>query len=492
MSQPVPTPALPRAERDLGDDLDTGLAISPADIGERLWLLFISMRTGLVLILTLAVLGLIGTLLVQAPAGLTSDPQAYAAWLETLRPKYGGWTNVFDTLGFFSIFSSIWFKGLVVLLTTSILACSVNRAPHLWKQAVHPRTNMSESFFDHAPLSAMFETDVAPAATASQVARALKTRRFRTVVQEDADAGTIHLYADKNRWGPFGTVLAHVSLVFILVGAVVGGATGFRNSEFAVSVGSKVDVGYGTGLTVEAKSFTDSYYNNGSPSDYASELVLYKDGQQVAGQTIRVNQPLRYGDVAFYQSFFGAAAAVKVADAKGAVIYQQGVPLLWTSNDGTRRVGQLVLPDQGLTAYVYGAASGEVDPEIKAGQMKIEVYQAGTEEGAPIASQIVSQGQPVSLAGLEFTFERERQFTGLIVARDPGAMLIWFGTALLVGGIALVFFFPNRRAWALIRRGPGGAAVHVGAVVRHDVTFESEFKRLVDEMKVAPTGPTAA
>ncbi len=111
MSQTVRTPALPRAERDLGDDLDGGLAISPGDIGERLWHFFISMRTGLVLILALAVLGLIGTLLVQAPAGLASDPQAYAGWLESLRPKYGGWTDVFDTLGFFSIFSSIWFKG---------------------------------------------------------------------------------------------------------------------------------------------------------------------------------------------------------------------------------------------------------------------------------------------------------------------------------------------------------------------------------------------
>ncbi len=124
---------------------------------------------------------------------------------------------------------------------------------------------------------------------------------------------------------------------------------------------------------------------------------------------------------------------MKVADAAGAVLYEQGVPLLWTSNDGSRRVGQLVLPDQGLTVYVVGAASGEVDPDIKAGQMQLEVYQTGT-EGAPIATQIVTQGQPVDLAGLKFTFVRERQFTGLIVARDPGALFVWLGAALLVGG----------------------------------------------------------
>ena len=92
-------------------------------------------------------------MLVQAPAGLQGDPQAYAAWLESLRPKYGGWTGIFDTLGLFSIFNSVWFRGITVLLMTSVLACSVNRAPHLWKLTVHPRTDMSESFFDHAPLS---------------------------------------------------------------------------------------------------------------------------------------------------------------------------------------------------------------------------------------------------------------------------------------------------------------------------------------------------
>ncbi len=489
MTQTVRTPAIPRADRELIDDLDGGLAVSPTDIGERLWHFFISMRTGLVLILALAVLGLIGTLLVQAPEGLRSDPQAYATWLESVRPKYGGWTAVLDTLGLFSIFSSVWFRGLVVLLTTSVLACSVNRAPHLWKQAVHPRTKMSEAFFAHAPLSANIAAAADPDAAIAEVQAAFRARHFRTIVEQDGD--TIHLYADRFRWGPFGTVIAHLSLVFILAGAVIGTAWGFRNDGLAVPVGSRVDVGYGTGLSIEAKSFSDSYYTNGSPSDYASELVLYRDGAQVAAQTVRVNEPLRAGDVTFYQSFYGAAAVMKVADPTGTVVFDRGVSLEWTSNDGKRRVGQIILPDAGLTAYVIGPASGEVDPQIKPGQMQVEVYRSGS-EGTPIATEILSQGQPVKIGGLDFTFVRERQFTGLSVARDPGAVFVWIGTSLLVFGISLVFFFPNRRAWALIRRRPDGSAIQVGAIVRHDVTFQSDFQRLVDEMKLALAGPSAA
>jgi cytochrome c biogenesis protein len=123
--------------------------------------------------------------------------------------------------------------------------------------------------------------------------------------------------------------------------------------------------------------------------------------------------------------------------------------------------------------------------------MQVEVYRAGT-DGAPIATQIVTQGQPVEMAGMTVTFVRERQFTGLIVARDPGAIFIWLGAILLIGGISLVFFFPVRRAWALIRRGPGGSTVYVGAVVRHDVGFEAEFRRLATEIELALDGQPAA
>jgi cytochrome c biogenesis protein len=182
---------------------------------------------------------------------------------------------------------------------------------------------------------------------------------------------------------------------------------------------------------------------------------------------------------------------MQVADQTGKVVFDQGVPLVWTTKDGRHRVGQILLPDAGLTAYVTGAASGEVDPQIKAGQMKIEVYTSGSESG-PIATEVISQGRPAKIAGLEIMFVRERQFTGLIIARDPGAVFVWIGAGLLLFGICVVFFFPRRRAWALIRPRPDGSSIHVAAISRHDVTFQSDFTRLVDEIKLALTGPSAA
>ena len=131
--------------------------------------------------------------------------------------------------------------------------------------------------------------------------------------------------------------------------------------------------------------------------------------------------------------------------------------------------------------YVVGVASGRVDPSIRAGQMQLEIYEGSAT--TPIAIEVVDQGQPVTVAGLDFTFLRERQFTGLIASRDPGAPLVWLGTILLVGGVALVFFFPARRLWARVRPVPGGSQIQLAAITRHDVTFEAAFGTLIDDVR---------
>jgi cytochrome c biogenesis protein len=461
------------------DELEGGLALPVGDVFERLWHLLISMRTGLALMLFLAFLTLVGTMLTQVPAGLQGDQVAYAQWLDSVRPKYGGWTSVFDTIGFFSIFTSLWFKVTTVLLTTSILACSVNRAPRLWRQAMHPRLVPSPAFLDHAALAGSVTVPGSRKAVAAALEAELRRHHFRTVVTQDGDG--VAVYADRFRWGPFGTVVAHLSLIVILVGAVLG-AGGFRTTEFAVTVDSTVPVGNGTNLSVKATSFEDKYYEDGRPADYASHLILYDGATQVADKTIRVNDPLRYGDISFYQSFFGPAADVLVTDVSGATVYEGGVPLMWSSNDGTKTIGQFTIPGKDVTVYVIGVASGRVDAGIKAGQVQLEVYQ-GANTSTPTGLQVVDEGVAATISGYDFTFVRERQFTGLIVARDPGAPFVWLGTTLLVLGVVMVFLFPSRRLWARVRGSEGRSEVRIAAATRHDVGFESTFRSLLNAIQ---------
>ena len=108
MSQTISAPPRPRASREPAGEHRRPVTPPHVWIYRQLT----SMRVALVLLFVLALLTLAGTLLVQAPAAVKGDPRAYADWLDSVRPKYGGWTGILDTFGLFSVFSSIWFKGI--------------------------------------------------------------------------------------------------------------------------------------------------------------------------------------------------------------------------------------------------------------------------------------------------------------------------------------------------------------------------------------------
>jgi cytochrome c biogenesis protein len=142
---------------------------------------------------------------------------------------------------------------------------------------------------------------------------------------------------------------------------------------------------------------------------------------------------------------------------------------------------------KGLAVYVIVPASGKTDPNIKAGQMQLEVDQDGKKD--PIATQVLDQGKPATIAGLTYTFQRTRQFTGLIVAHDPGVPFVWVGSALLVIGLYLVFFFPHRRIWVRVRKTAGGSEILCGSTMKRDVAFKPQFNAIITGIQLAGATP---
>jgi len=470
-TRPIPAPA---AAADGRGYIDVGL--------DRLWHFLTSMKLALILMLAIALLGLVGTLVVQAPPGVIDNPDAKREWLNEIRPKYGGWTGILDQLQVFTIFTSIWFRALGAALAISLVACSVHRVPGLWKTVFRPHVDVGERFFEHAPQHEAIVLRSEPAVALAQVDGVLRKHHYRTVTVDD---GTIHLYADRNRWAPFASLAGHLSVVVILAGAMVGSALGFRDGEFMIAEGSTAAVPMSPGLEIRLDAFRDSYYaTTGAPSDYASDLVVLQDGQEVARQTIRVNDPLRYNGITFYQSFYGPAAVVSVKDETGAALGSEGVPLAWRSIEGNRSVGRFSIPEAGLVAWVVGTG-GANDKLISPGQVRLELYQASG-NGEAVASETITQGTPATVAGLTFTFERESQYTGLSVARDPGVAIVWFGCFLLTAGFVVVFMFPHRRLWVRIVPRQGGSTVSLATVGRRDtVGAGAEFSSLVGDIRTA-------
>jgi hypothetical protein len=88
-----------RTAASVVSELDSDAAFSPSGALEWLWATFTSMRLALALMLGLALLALAGSVIIQAPAGIANDQDTYNAWLVGLKPRYGGFTAIFDKLG---------------------------------------------------------------------------------------------------------------------------------------------------------------------------------------------------------------------------------------------------------------------------------------------------------------------------------------------------------------------------------------------------------
>lgn len=465
---PARTPAGPRQQ-----DASFG------DLFRVIYRFLYNKYVGLVIILIMAVFTLLGTLIQQAPPGVREDPQAYASWLETVRPQYGGWTTILDVTGMFHVYSSIWFVGISVLLALSIAACTTHRIPQLWQRAVHPRTHVTERFFDHARQRAAVPVALPAADAASRVRAELRSRRYR-IVDDPREPG-INLYADRNRWAPFGTAAAHLGFIFIIVGVLVSALAGFQASV-PVTVGERAPVGQGTGLEVEAVSFSDTYYDDGRPMDYVSHLRVYEGEELVAEKDdVRVNDPLKYEGVRFHQSFFGVAVVVDVTDANGEIVYSGGVPLQWTSDDGSNSIGRVDLPEQGVDVIVVTAASGQVASYLAPGQLQFEIYPTGQTE--TIGMEIVSQGGSATIGEHTYTFHREQEYTGIAVHKDPGAVWVWVASELMILGMCLTFGLRHRRLWVRVHDLPEGALVRIASVEKQDYHFDRKFAEFATKVQ---------
>jgi cytochrome c biogenesis protein len=452
------------------------------DVFGSVWHFFTSVRLALVLILLITGAIFAGTMIDQAPGSVIADSSAYDAWLERARGKYGIWTDVLNVLQLFNVFHTLWFRVLIGLLTANIIICTVNRWKGIWIQAFHTRVRMGDAFFKHARYNADMSAQMAMPVAADRVRRALSRARFR--VQTESDGQTVALYGDKNRFSRFGTFLTHLSLVLILAGTVIGGIWGFHDDEFIVAEGTTREVGRGTGLSVQLIEFTDEYDVQGPPKDFRSEIVIYKDGAEVKRGTVRVNSPMSYGGIRFYQGFFGQTAVMDVKDETGKVLFHDSVPLAWQTRDGSRPIGGFILPEKNLAVYVIGPRSGETDPMVPAGEMRVEMYTQSS--GTLATAENLTQGQPTELAGLAVTFVRESRFTGLTVAKDPGVNLIWIAAGLMVLGLVMMFYLPPKRVWAICRQRPDGTAeVAMATTAERDFSQAKDFNNLHERVRLA-------
>jgi cytochrome c biogenesis protein len=456
---------------------------------EALWDLLSSLRMALSLILLLAGVTLAGTLLVQAPSYATQSNTVFQQWLETVRPKYGLWTQVLGMSGLLNVFRSPLFALLLGLLSLNVIICTLDRWARIWRVYSRPVVPVEAAYFDNAKLNSTFRLkEKEPSAAAGRLVTALRRRGYR--VRTSPGDGIVSLYGDRYAWSRFGTFFNHAGIVLIFVGGVVGGILGFRVPGFVIPEGSTKAVGYGTNLSVYVDSFGEESYQDGRPKDYWSDVILFDGDQEVVRRTIRVNDPLAYKldplglrEVRFHQASFGNAVSLSIVDDAGRPVFDDTVALAYNDADfGDRPVGYLNLYHQGVVLEIVGRVAGVIDPNLDAGDILVRSNQVMGEVMRPTDMAKLSMRQPRKIGNLTVTFNRERQFTGLQVVYDPGNRIVWLACIFIVAGIMAVFYFPVQRLRALCLSDSTGVTVRMAGISERAMGFEEAFRRLTNNL----------
>jgi cytochrome c biogenesis protein len=450
----------------------------PDLVVDRIWRFFCSVRAAICEIAILALLVLIGTL-----RG-SSVPQGIADTVPALAPLVERWYA-------WDVFHSLPFMAILTLLSVAIaIGGMINRAPGIWQAIAHPTVPTTHGFLRNAETSARVAASVSPTELATRLTAALRAGRYRVLAEERN--GEVHLYADRNRFAKLGTFPFHLALILILVGGIVGARWGFREQIFVVPEGSVRELGHGTGLSVRLDNFVDSYYENGQPEKYRSDLTLFENGEEVKRGTATVNHPLSHGATVFYQSSFGQAVDLRITDREGRVLWDDAAPLEFRSSLNADAAAAVIeLPPANLKLHVIAPDENprnapEADTlNLASGSMYFLARPLGPDSPIETPAGVVGRlGETSQLVGLNIDFERERRYTLLQVGRNPGIPIFVVASLLLVGGLAVTFYFPHRRVRGIVAAAPGGGSTATLApLARRDWSAQRAFERLTEEIE---------
>jgi len=442
---------------------------------QSLWDFFCSLKLTMFLLISLAILSIIGTII---PQGVI--PPEYLASISPAKQQ------LYKALGFFDMYHSWWFILLLYLLTVNLVACSIKRLPHIWKIISQPTLVMNSGLEQSLPNKATFKTGERPEQLKEKLTTFLSAEFARPVVTE-AD-GALHLFAQKTPWCRLSVYFVHLSVIVIFIGAMIGslfGYKGYVNIQEGQSISKvmtrsekEIDLGF----SVRCEQFSVALYKTGAPKEFKSILTVLENGKPVPDYTnvrVIVNDPLSYKGITFYQSSYGNAGdyffTVSGPDGKNAASVTLDTNTSATLPDGstmhvieaTDDVSQFVpnLTGPAVQVEIHGPQGGSEKVIVYANHPELNIEHAKEHKGGLI---------------LQYKGSQKKMFTGLQVAKDPGVWIVWLGCTLMVMGIYGAFLMSHRRVWLRIQN---GAVTIGGNASKNQAAFEQQFEVLATKLK---------
>jgi cytochrome c biogenesis protein len=426
-----------------------------------LWGSLTSIRLTVFLLLTLAALAVVGTVVPQdQPPG-----QYLVRYGEGLGGIIYGW-------GFSRVYYSPWFVMPLGLLALNILACVVHGLPQAVRRSLKPlsleaalalpergKFNWPAKADPHARIRALLREELGG-----------KIRRETLPDQE------VYLL-ERGRFRPLGPYLVHLAILLILAGGVIGKFWGVEGNlpldqgqvaeAFLVNRSPKP-----LHFQLRLDKFqVDFYEKGGAPKEFRSDLTFLQDGREVHQAVCRVNDPVTFGGLTFYQSSYGTKpeGPLRLKVRHGDQDQTVDLPLRQLVDlPGGQAQAMLVRVDGNLQGY---------------GPAAQVAFRGGP--GHPLVFWLFKDHPELSRQPDHYRLQVEAipflYYSVFQVKSDPGVWWVYAGFILFCPGFYLAFFRPAQR-WAVVleRGGPkGGWQVRLlGASPRHREEFTASLERL--------------
>jgi len=452
----------------------------------KTWQTLSSIKTGVILIILVVIFSAAGTIILQRPMTEPEDMErAYSPAM----------LHFLDATGLTDIFHARWFVALMILVSLSIIAASVERFPNAWRFFARPYKSPDESFRRLLPNQAQIPIhDDEEGLSAAE--RALKHLGFHS--ERIVRTNSFSVFAERHRISEMAVYIVHASLLLIFLGGIIDALVGWRGFLMLTPghQSNQIEIRTGTTRTIPFSIRCDGAgedtYLDGTPKRYWSKLAVVEGDREVKNKEIVVNDPLVYRGLRFYQASYGRTGKLDhlTLDATRVLEHSR------STQEISLAPGQTVELDSDTTVQL-----SEFIPDfvVEDGH----VYARSTDVQNPAVHLIVTSKKTDSRvnvwlpeiqgisenASSPYSFEprdlKTEVFTGLQVSHEPGQWAVWAGVVLMAIGLTFVFYVSHVRFWAVpVLRTDGTPALWVGGTAnRNRDAFEHKFKQLVDQLQ---------
>jgi cytochrome c biogenesis protein len=475
--------------------VSTTFELTPREFGRFIWRQLTSMRTALLLLLLLVIVSIPGSVLPQQ----STDAFGVRQWIEN-SPMLG---NILLKLGFFNVFSSIWFSAVYLLLLISLVGCILPRSIKHYR-AMRSQPPSAPANFERLNIYENLQSEIATERLLTEVGVGLKEKKWRVVIDQERK----YVAAEKGYAREVGNLIFHLAVVGIILAVGIGVLFSYRGqmlvregtavastpTQFSsLSFGTAVSVDELPAVTIGLNKFTAEFergmVQRGAARVFIADVTVQTD-TGTENVLIEVNKPLKVGGSTWYLVGHGYAPRVEVINAAGEVVFADSVIML--PRDGNfSSEGAIKIPageaGLGFIAAFFPTAdfAGEpfsIFPSPDNPRLFLSAWQGdlGLDSGEPqsvfsleveglerVGVDSIAPGETWKLpAGLgSVKFVSVERFVTFDVARSPGASWALGFSILALIGLVAGLYIRSRRIWL---KQTAVGSYQIGALSRSD------------------------